>query len=59
MRVILRLLLLTALMLALFSIQGAAQSQPRTCTHGASSIRAELVNGRVEISQPVVTGCIP
>jgi hypothetical protein len=59
MRMILRLLLITTLMLALFSLQGAAQSRPRSCTHGASSIRAELVNGRVEVSQPVVTGCVP
>jgi len=29
------------------------------CTSGASSVRAEVVDGRIVESPPVVTGCIP
>jgi len=36
-----------------------AKSEPTTCTWGASSIRAEVVDGNVVTSQPATSGCIP
>jgi hypothetical protein len=41
---------------------GSASSAPvahATCSWGASSITAEVVNGQVVASQPVRTGCAP
>jgi hypothetical protein len=52
-------LILIGCLLGLLWVPGAAQSREQACTQGASSIRATIVDGRVEVSKPVVTGCVP
>jgi hypothetical protein len=37
----------------------AARHSRGACSSGASSVRAEKVNGRIVMSTPAVTGCIP
>jgi hypothetical protein len=36
-----------------------ARAHRRACSSGASSIRAHVVDGRVVVSAPARTGCIP
>jgi hypothetical protein len=36
-----------------------ARREPTTCTWGASSVRAEVVDGNLVTSQPATSGCIP
>jgi len=36
-----------------------AEPEPTTCTWGASSVSAEIVDGRVVTSEPATSGCIP
>jgi hypothetical protein len=36
-----------------------AKLQPTDCTWGASSIRAEVVGGKLVVSPPATSGCIP
>lgn len=36
-----------------------AKPEPTTCTWGASSVRAEIVDGNLVTSQPATSGCIP
>jgi hypothetical protein len=46
--------------LALSSAQATDAKRPRTdCTWGASSIRAEVVDGKFVVSAPATSGCIP
>jgi hypothetical protein len=52
-------LILIVFAVGLLWVPGAAQSRDHACTQGASSIRATIVDGRVEVSKPVVTGCVP
>jgi hypothetical protein len=35
-----------------------ARREPTTCTWGASSVRAEVVDGNLVASQPATSGCI-
>lgn len=35
------------------------QQRTRSCTHGESSIIAEMRHGKLYVSTPVVTGCQP
>jgi len=37
----------------------AAGPRSEACTWGASSVVVEEVNGKLEQSEPVTTGCIP
>jgi hypothetical protein len=36
-----------------------AGREPTSCTWGASSVQAEVVDGAVVTSQPATSGCIP
>jgi hypothetical protein len=36
-----------------------AMGEPTTCTWGASSVSAEVVDGNVVTSEPATSGCIP
>jgi hypothetical protein len=36
-----------------------AKREPTTCTWGASSVHAEIVEGKLVTSQPATSGCIP
>jgi hypothetical protein len=46
--------------LTLSSAQATGAQRQRTdCTWGASSIRAEVVDGAFVVSQPATSGCIP
>jgi hypothetical protein len=36
-----------------------AKREPTICTWGASSVRAEIVDGNLVTSQPATSGCIP
>jgi hypothetical protein len=54
------LLLALVAVLTLSSAQATGAQRHRTnCTWGASSIRAQVVDGRFSVSQPVTSGCIP
>ncbi|HEX6491707.1 MAG TPA: hypothetical protein VF002_10110 [Gaiellaceae bacterium] len=60
----LRLSLCLALaLLALLGLPAAqatgARGAPAACTGGASSIRAERLGGRIVVSAPATSGCIP
>jgi hypothetical protein len=52
-------LVLTVLLVLSAASAPAAPRSHRACTSGASSVHAEMVNGRIVVSTPVVTGCIP
>jgi hypothetical protein len=42
------------------SATGARQQRRGdSCTSGASSIRAQMVDGRIVVTTPAVTGCVP
>jgi hypothetical protein len=45
--------------LTLNSAQATGAKRARTCTSGASSIRAEVVDGKLVVSPPATSGCIP
>jgi hypothetical protein len=54
------LLLALVVALALSSAQATgAKSQRTDCTSGASSIHAEVVDGKIVVSPPATSGCIP
>jgi hypothetical protein len=54
------LLLAFVAVLLLTSAQATGAKRARTdCSGGASSIRAELVDGKFVLSQPATSGCIP
>jgi hypothetical protein len=62
-RLVFRLLLLA---LALVTVLGLAAAQATgakkgraECTWGASSIHAEVVDGKIVASEPSTSGCIP
>jgi hypothetical protein len=38
---------------------GAKRDRTPTCTWGASSIRAEVVDGQIVVGEPTTSGCIP
>jgi len=49
-----------AVVLTLSSAQATGARGERTdCTWGASSIRAEVVDGKLAVSPPATSGCIP
>jgi hypothetical protein len=50
--------LVAALTLSASTATGA-KSDPTPCTWGASSVRAEVVDGKVVTTQPATSGCIP
>jgi uncharacterized membrane protein YdfJ with MMPL/SSD domain len=52
------LVLVAALALTSAQATGAARDR-QTCTTGASSVRATVVDGRIVASEPATTGCIP
>jgi hypothetical protein len=61
-----RIFLLACLVIALVAAVTLSSAQAisgkhrgTTCTSGASSIRAEVVNGETVVSQPATSGCIP
>lgn len=61
-----RIVLLACLLIALVAAVTLSSAQATsgqhgetTCTWGASSIRAEVVNGEAIVSQPATSGCIP
>ena len=59
-RLILCLLIAFAAVLGLSSAQATgAKRDVRSCTWGASSIRAEVVDGKMVVSEPATSGCIP
>ena len=46
--------------LTLSSAQATGAKRQRTdCTWGASSVRAEVVDGKLVVSPPATSGCIP
>jgi hypothetical protein len=52
--------LIALLALSAASATGAGHRRSDdSCTWGASSVRAHVVDGRVVTSTPTVTGCIP
>jgi hypothetical protein len=52
--------LLFVTVLTLSSAQATGAKRQRTdCTWGASSIRAEVVDGKLVVSTPATSGCIP
>jgi hypothetical protein len=50
--------LMAVLILSAGQATGASRNQT-SCTWGASSVRAQLVGGKLEVSQPATSGCIP
>jgi hypothetical protein len=50
---------LAVLPLLASSAAPAAERARGNCTHGASSIRATVVHGRVRTTKPATSGCIP
>ena len=50
--------LVAVLMLNAATATGA-KPEPTTCSWGASSVQAEVVDGTVVTSQPATSGCIP
>ena len=54
------LVFLVALLVAAASGSGATQTRrEQACTWGASSITATVVNGKLQVSEPRTSGCIP
>jgi hypothetical protein len=54
------ILVFACLLIVLTMAAGAAPAkQGEACTWGASSFVAGQVNGRLVVSEPVTTGCIP
>jgi hypothetical protein len=53
------LVLVCLLMVAAVSSAPAQRSDDSACTWGASSMTAEVVDGKVVESEPATTGCIP
>jgi hypothetical protein len=52
--------LIALLALSAASATGARQKRSDdSCTWGASSVRAQIVDGRVVTTTPAVSGCIP
>jgi hypothetical protein len=51
--------LIALLALSAASATGAAHRRSDECTWGASSVRAQVVDGRIVTSTPAVSGCIP
>jgi hypothetical protein len=41
------------------SATGARQTNDPTCTSGASSVRAHVVDARIVVSTPDASGCTP
>jgi hypothetical protein len=41
------------------SVTSAGAKRADDCTWGASSITAEYVEGKLVVSEPVTTGCVP
>jgi hypothetical protein len=61
-----RFRLVACLLIALFVVTamtsaatGAKREPAPNCTWGASSVRAEVVDGQIVVGQPTTTGCIP
>ena len=53
-------LVAVAAALAFSSARATGAHRDRTtCSWGASSVRAEVVDGRVVVSQPATSGCTP
>jgi hypothetical protein len=46
------------LMLSAAHASGAGRDGT-TCTWGASSVRAEEIDGKIQVSRPATSGCIP
>lgn len=62
----LRLRVIACLLIALVAVLTlsaatavGAKRDPTTCTWGASSVRAEILDGNLVTSQPATSGCIP
>jgi hypothetical protein len=61
-----RLCLIACVLIALVSVlmlrsaeATGAKPEHQTCTWGASSITAQTVDGKVVVSQPAISGCVP
>jgi hypothetical protein len=51
---------LVALLVGAASGSGATHTRhEQACTWGASSVTATVVNGKLQVSQPQTSGCIP
>jgi hypothetical protein len=53
------LALVALLSLTAAQATGAKPHRDTGCTWGASSVRAHIVDGRILVSPPVTTGCVP
>lgn len=54
------LAVVVALLVAASSGSGATQNRSeQACTWGASSVTATVVDGKVQVSEPQTSGCIP
>ena len=61
-----RFRLVACLLIALIGVMaltsaatGAKRDRTATCTWGASSVRAEVVDGQIVVGEPATSGCIP
>jgi len=61
-----RFRLVACLLIALIAVTaltsaatGAKREPAPNCTWGASSVRAEVVDGQIVVGQPTTSGCIP
>jgi hypothetical protein len=52
-------LALTAVTALTSAATGAKREPGPNCTWGASSVRAEVVDGQIVVGQPTTSGCIP
>jgi hypothetical protein len=50
--------LVAALVLSAANATGARHTRA-TCTWGASSVRAQIVDGNIQATEPAISGCIP
>jgi hypothetical protein len=58
-RVSVCLLIALVAVLTLTAAQATAKRDRPACTWGASSIHAQLVDGKLVVSRPATSGCIP